>query len=58
MIERRQPVIARALLCNKIALATGFSSHSHFTSAFHAELGVVPSSVSAPARRPVPARDT
>lgn len=36
---------------SQIALATGFSSHSHFTSAFRAELGVAPSSVYAPARR-------
>jgi AraC family transcriptional regulator len=30
---------------SQIALATGFSSHSHFTSAFRAELGIAPSSV-------------
>jgi AraC family transcriptional regulator len=30
---------------SQIALASGFSSHSHFTSAFHAEFGIVPSSV-------------
>jgi AraC-like DNA-binding protein len=30
---------------SQIALATGFSSHSHFTSAFRAELGISPSSV-------------
>jgi AraC-like DNA-binding protein len=29
----------------------GFSSHSHFTGAFRAELGVAPSSVCDPARR-------
>jgi AraC family transcriptional regulator len=32
---------------SQIALATGFSSHSHFTSAFRAELGIVPSRVCA-----------
>jgi AraC family transcriptional regulator len=38
---------------SQIALSTGFSSHSHFTSAFRAALGVAPSSVCAPARRTV-----
>jgi AraC-like DNA-binding protein len=33
---------------SQIALATGFSSHSHFSSAFRAELGIAPSSVCAP----------
>jgi AraC family transcriptional regulator len=36
---------------SQIALATGFSSHSHFTSVFRAELGIAPSSVCAPATR-------
>jgi AraC family transcriptional regulator len=36
---------------SQIALATGFSSHSHFTSAFRAELGIAPSSVCVPPRR-------
>lgn len=36
----------RGVRPTQVALDTGFSSHSHFTSAFRAELGVTPSSVS------------
>jgi AraC-like DNA-binding protein len=43
---------------SQIAMATGFSSHSHFTSAFRAELGIAPSSVCLPAQRLVHAPST
>lgn len=36
----------RGVRPTQVALDTGFSSHSHFTSAFRGELGVTPSSVS------------